>query len=299
MPSNLNVTIQDHWINTFSDTVYKLAQQTKARLRGIVDFEPLKGENKFFDRVGSVEVQDINPRSPEVIPSDLLWDRRLVTASRVGVAFFVDDRDVERVLTDPKSTYAQRAAEALERDLDRCILSAFNATVYTGKQGTTPISAATDGVITVDATAGFTYDTLLQLDANFQSYEIGNEIPIQKYLIISEQEHQQLMKEAELINKDFTDRAVVDEGALKKVMDMNLIIYGSKMANPMLTVTNSVRANFCVASGAVKVGMPSSWDIKWSDRNDRWDTAQLKAKSERGAVRMEGQRVQQVNSTAT
>ena len=297
--ADLNVTIEQHWINTFSDTVFKLAQQTKARLRSVVEFEPLKGENKFFDRVGSVEAQDLNTRSPEVVPSDLLWDRRLVTAERKGVAFFLDKRDTERALTDPKSVYAMRAAEAMERDLDRCIIGSFDATVYTGKSGTTPLSAASDGVVTVDGTNGFTYDILLTLDANFQAYEIGNESAIQKWLIISEQEHQQLMKEAELINKDFTDRAVVDEGSLKKVMDLNLIVYGSKMANPMLNVTSSVRKNFCVASGCVKVGLPGVMDVEWQPRNDRWKTDQLLTSGERGATRMEGARVQIVQSTAT
>jgi hypothetical protein len=294
--ADLNVSIEDHWINTFSDTVYKLTTQTAAKLRPVVDFEPLMGQKKFFDRVGSAEVQNLNARHPEIIPSDLLWDRRMVTSDRKGVAFFTDQRDIQRVLTDPKSIYAQRAAEALERDLDRCIYAAFDATVYTGQNGTTSVSAGTDGVQTVTATSGFTYDTLLEIDANFQKYEIDN---IRKFLVISDQEHTQLMKEAELINRDFTDRAVVDNGQLTRVMDFEIIRFGSAMATPMLSVASSVRKCFAVAQGAVKVGMPGTWDIKWQPRNDRWDTDQLLARGERGAVRMEGSRIQIVNTTAS
>ncbi|HEY9791442.1 MAG TPA: phage capsid protein [Candidatus Obscuribacterales bacterium] len=297
--SDLNVTIQQHWVNSFSDTVFELAQQTKARLRELCEFEPIVGANRFLDRVGSVDVQDINTRSPEIVPSDLQWDRRLATPNRVGVAFFVDRRDIERVLTDPKSTYAKRAAQALERDFDRTCISSLAATVFTGQNGTTPVTAATDGVATVDGTPGFTYDLMLQVDQNFQAYEIGTEVGLRKFLLISEQEHAQLMKEGELINKDFTDRAVVDSGKIKQVMDFDVVQFGSKMPIPMLPVTGSVRQCFAAVSGQMKVVMPSTWDIEWQPRNDRWKTDQLLASGERGFVRMQGQGIQIINATAT
>jgi len=214
------------------------------------------------------------------------------------VAFFCDQRDAQRVLTDPKSVYAMRAAEALERDLDRDVIRAMDATVYTGKDGTTAVTAATDGMLTVNATAGMTYDILLTIDSNFQGYEIGNEAPIQKFLVITEQEHEALMKEAELISRDFSARMVVDAGKMTQAMDLNLIVYGSKMASPMLTVNSTTRDCWAVASGAIK-GQIGVRDVKWQPRNDRWDTDQLLAKSERGTVRMEGRRVQKVQTTAT
>lgn len=299
MASDLNSSIESHWFNQFSDRVYEITQQTSARLRGVVNFDQIKGENKYLDRVGSTEVQNLNSRSPEVLPSDLQWDRRLVTADRVGVAFFLDRRDAQRALTDPQSVYAKRAAQALERDLDRLIISALDAAVFTGKSGTTSVSAATDGMQSVTATSGYTYDTLLTVDQNFQSYEIGTGNTERKFVILSEQEHAQLMKEAELISRDFTSRAVVDEGSLKRVMDFDVIMFGSKMPIPMLNVTSSQRKTWACVQGAITVAMPSQWTTKWQERNDRWHTDQLLASGERGAVRMEGPKVQKVTTTAT
>jgi hypothetical protein len=259
--------------------------------------EQLTGEKLFLDRVGSAELQNLNTRSPEIIPSDLSWDRRMLSADRMGLAFFLDENDVRKELTDPRSVYAMRSAEAIERDFDRCVVNSLDATVYTGKDGTVALSAASDGMITIDATSGATYDVLLQIDANFQGYEIGIEGAIQKYLLITEQEHQQFMKEAELINADYTDRKVVDEGVLRKVMDLNVIMFGSKMTNPILKVSSTTRDCYAVASGAVRVAAGLT-EVIWQRRNDRWDTDQLLAKTIRGAVRMEGNRVQKVQTTA-
>lgn len=295
----LQSTIGDVLITKFGNTVFELAQQTSARLRPCVQLEQVMGENMFFPRVGSVEAQQLNERFPEVIPADMQWDNRRLAPTRVGVPLFVDRWDADRMLADPKSVLADRAAQALERYFDRQVIAALNATVFTGRQGTTAISAATDGVVTIDATAGFTYDTLLQIDAAFQSQEVGVAAPLSKFLLISEQEHQQLMKEGTLISGDFSKQYVVDKGYMIRALDFEIIIFGSKVPIPMLPVSGAVRNCFAIAMGAVKVGITQSWDIEVKERNDRWHTTQILASGILGAVRMEGVRVIQINTTAS
>lgn len=290
-------TISDVFRSKFSDTVFELAQQTQARLRPIVEFEQLDAENLMLPRVGSVEAQTLNERFPEIIPADLLWDNRKLTASRIGVPMYVDRWDTERMLADPKSVLAKRAAQALERNLDRIIIQAATAPVFTGRQGTVQVSAATDGVITVNAQAGFTYDTLLQIDQNFQSVEIGTESPIRKYLLMSEQEHAKLMREGTLISGDFSKQYVVDSGRMKRALDFEIIIFGSAVPNPMLSVSNNVRSCLAIATGAIKVGITKSWEIDVEKVNGRWHTDQVLASGIVGGVRMEAPRVQVIQTT--
>ncbi len=299
MASGYQSTIGDVLITKFGDTVFELAQQTQARTRPIVEMEQLMAEQMMFPRIGSAEVQQLNERFAEIIPTDIQWDNRRMSGARVGVPFFVDKWDADRMLADPRSVLAKRASQALERNFDRVVIASLNASVLTGRQGTVSVTAATDGVVTVDATGGMTYETLLQIDANFQKQEVGTESQLRKFLLISEQEHQALMKEGTLISGDFTRQYVVEKGYMIKALDFDIIRFGSGVPIPMLPVTGSTRNCYAVAMGAVKLGITQSWKIDVQERNDRWETTQILASGIIGALRMEGVRVQVVQTTAT
>lgn len=290
-------SIGDVLITKFGDTVFELAAQTEARTRPCVEMEQLMAEQMMFPRIGSAEVQQLNERYAEIIPTDIQWDNRRLNGIRVGVPFFVDKWDADRMLADPRSILAKRAAQALERNFDRVVIASLNATVLTGRQGTVPITAANDGVVTVDATAGFTYETLLQIDANFQAQEVGTEAQVRKFLFISEQEHQALMKEGTLISGDFTRQYVVEKGYMIKALDFDIIRFGSGVPQPMLPVSGTTRTCYAVAAGAVKLGITQSWKIDVQERTDRWETTQILASGIIGALRMEGVRVQLINTT--
>lgn len=295
--AQLQSSIGDVLITKFSNTVFELANQTSARTKPCVEMVQMEGEMLMIPRVGSVEAQELNERYPEIIPADLLWDNRRISASRFGVPMFVDEWDAHRMLADPNSVLAMRAAQAIERKFDRVVIAALTAPAFTGRQGTVQIAAATDGVVTINATGGFTYDTLLQINENFQSVEIGTEAPVKKWLYISEQEHAKLMREGTLISGDFSKQYAVDKGKMVSVLDFEIIVFGSAVPVPMLNVTSNVRTCFAVCSGAVKVGVNKQYDVKVKERNDRWDTTQVLASGRFGAARIEGARVQIIQTT--
>ncbi len=298
-----NATIAAEFITQFSDSMFLLAQQRAARFRGAVEVKELTGEFSMENRVGSVEAQDLNTRSPRVNAADMPWDVRQLVPQRFGVPMWVDKWDAERMLTDPQSIVAMRSAEAMERKFDRICIKQLLATVQTGRQANVPLTAAQDGVWTVDATGGFNYETLLQIDQNFQGNEVETDTEgqtaIQKWLFISEQEHASLMKEGTLISRDFVDQRVVENGKLRRVMDFNVVVFGSKMPIPMLNVAGGVRTCFAIASGALRVRMQRAWEVDVVELlQNVWDTAQIRTIGIMGATRMEGVRVQQVNTTA-
>jgi len=294
----LSDSISDVARSKFADTVFELAQQTGARLRGIVEMEQIDAENMMFPRIGNVEAQELTGRYPEITPADITWDNRKLDAARIGVPLFVDKWDAQKMIADPNSVLAKRAAQALERHFDRVVVRAALATVYTGRQGTTAVSAATDGVIQVDATSGLTYNKLLEIDENFQKKEVGTDMPIRKFLLISEQEHTRLMKETNLISGDFSKQYVIDKGRMVRALDFELIVYGSAVPIPMLGVSGGVRSCLAIAAGGIKVGITQGWDIDVQPRNDRWHTTQILASGILGATRMEGVRIQEVQTTA-
>lgn len=292
-------SIGDVLITKFSDSVFERAQQTMARTRPCAEIVQVQAEQMMFPRIASLEASLLNVRFPAIQPADVQWDNRRLGTERVGVAVFVDEWDVERMLSDPESVLAKRASQALERQFDHIFINSLNATVLTGRNGTVPVTASADGVITTNATTGLTYETLLQIDANFQAQEVGIETKLEKFLLFTEQEHQALMKEGTLISGDFTRQYVVEKGYMIRALDFNIIMFGSGVPVPMLSVVNNVRQCYALAKGAVTMGITKAWNVKREPVNNRWDTVQILANGILGAVRMEGVRVQLVNTTPT
>lgn len=295
----LNDSISDVEITQFAENVFELAAQTAARTRPYVEMVQVNALDMMLPRLGSIEAQELTERNPVIVPAEAQWDNRRLSAKRIGVAQLLDKWDAKKMLVEPKSPLARRAAQALERYFDKTVLTEALATVYTGRQGTTAVTAASDGVKVVDAKAGLTYEKLLEIDETFQSVEIGTETEVKKVLFITEQEHTQLMKEGTLISGDFSRQYVVDNGKMRKALNFELVIYGSKVANPLLKVVSNVRSCIAMAFGAMKVGITQNWEIEEKDANNRWHSRQILASGIFGAVRMEGARMIEVQTTPT
>lgn len=299
---SLQDTIPQAQIIQFSQNVYRAIQQNQARTRPFVNLVPLNAKQLMMPRVGTVELQDITGRFPDIQFSDIEWGNRALQGYRRGAAIPIDEWDVQKMLLDPKAELVVALAAACERKFDRVVLEALLASVYTGEFGTTILSAASDGVVQVDATAGFTYNKLLEIDQKFKQVGVGLEMPERIALYITEQEHVQLMKEGMLVSGDFSHQYVIDKGGMTRALSFELIMYGSDEAganSPMLKEAGGVRSCIAAASGAVTVGVTKQWDIKREPRNEKWDTDQLLAGGIMGATRMDGKKVIEVLTAAT
>jgi hypothetical protein len=185
----------------------------------------------------------------------------------------------------------------MERVFDRVVVEALFANVLTGRDFGTSVTAATDGVATVTATAGLTYEKLLEINQNFIDKEVGNEVPVSKMFAISGDEHTALMKENELVSGDYSRQYVVDAGEMVKANGLNLVKFAGGITRPILTVAAGVRSCFAMAQNAMCVGMSKEMEIKIQERPDLHETTQVEIIFELGAVRTEGVLVKKVTTT--
>jgi hypothetical protein len=209
----------------------------------------------------------------------------------------VDAADVRGVLISPKSEYAAAVARAGERVYDRVVLESAFASVYTGREFGTTVSFATDGGQTVTATAGVTYEKLLELGQNFIDREVGVENGEKLVLCLSGDEHTALMKEIELTSGDYTRQSVIDGGKIAHAAGFDLIIFGGAVNNPLLSVSGGVRSNVAMSTRGICVGMSKELGVSISERNDLVETSQVQAILDMGATRTEGVLVQKMTST--
>lgn len=284
-------------ITQFSDMVHVKAQQIKSRIRPYLNMKKMTGDNWAYDGLGIVEATEQNARIAPVVFNSIDHLRRKIARRRFVVTLPLDSSDVRAVLTNPQNDYAGACSRAIERVFDRVGIECAFASVATGRDFSTTVSAATDGVITVDATAGLTYEKILEIKRRFHNNEVGNDMPERFLMLISGDEEAALMQETSLINTLYTQTFVVDRGEITRAVGIDLIRYGGNVTNPLLAVSSGVRQCIALSDRGIVYGMSLDLQMKVQERADLVETTQVQAIIQLGAVRTEGVLVQQVNTT--
>lgn len=282
----------------FSDMVHVAAQQTKFRLQPYVKIKTLNLADFAYDGIEDVEAHEVVGRNAPTIFSDITHTRRKLKPRRFAIALPIDVKDLEAgALVDPQKDYAQACVNAIMRLKDRLVVQAAFADVRTGPDFENTVTFAQDGGITVNATAGLTYEKLLEIEQNFVDNEVGNDNDMRMALLISGREHTQLMGESELVSGDYTRQFAVEKGKLTTAMGFDLIKFGANAKRPVLPVASTVRSNVALAEGAMVLGIAKDITIRVTERPDLNYTTQVYADVIMDALRTEGKLVQKVTTT--
>lgn len=284
-------------VTQFSSDVHVQAQQMSARLRGAVKLKKMSGDIFAYDGIGSVEATEVVGRHQPQTFSDIDHTRRKIARRRFVLTLPIDASDVRGALLDPQGEYSAACARAMERVFDRIVIEAMFAAVLTGRDMDTSVTFANDGGKTVDATAGLTYEKLLEIGQNFIDEEVGTEVQEDIVLGLTGEEHTALMKETELVSGDFSRQYAIDKGKITMAAGMQLILFGGAVDHPLLSVASSIRSNFAMSKRAMCVGLSKDMDLKVEPRPDLIETKQVTITFDLGAVRTEGVLIQKVTTT--
>ncbi len=291
-------SIDQALITEFSDMVHHQAQQMRSRLKPYTVMKQMQGDIFAYDGLGRVEAREITQRNSQATFDDILHNRRKMSKRRFVVNLPIDASDVRGALLNPDSEYAKACAAAALRRYDNVIYDAAFANVLTGRDFGTTVTAATDGVLTVDATAGMTYEKLLEIKQNFLNSDVGNDMNEQLFFTITGKEHTSLMGEIELVSGDYTREFVVEKGTITKALGMDLVHFAANVPNPVIPVASGERALVAASTRGLCLGISKEMSIKIQERPDYVETTQVQVVMEIAAVRTEGALVQKVRVTA-
>lgn len=290
-------SIDQALITEFSGMVHHEAQQMTSKLRPYCIVKPMSGDVFAYDGLGTVEAREIQGRNQKVTFDDIEHNRRKISRKRYAITLPIDSSDVRGALLDPQAEYAKSVIAGMSRKLDKVIYDASLDTVLTGRDFETPVSASADGVETVDATSGLTYEKLLEIGENF----INNDVPFEvdgAMLTLTGSEHTALLLETELTSGDFTRMLKADDGVIKRGAGLDFVTFAANAAQPVIPVSDGQRALIAAAKGAFCLGISKEMSVNVVERDDYYETTQVQVIMEVGAVRTEGKLVQQVNVTA-
>lgn len=248
----------------FQDSFFALAQQTKSKLVAsrAITFLPSKGKTNNFARIGRIELDEVNTRNPDKQFGDYALDNRLFTKRRFTKTIQIDMKyDVNELLADPTSDILAQLNNAKERVIDRVAIAAAVGSVLVGGPDTAPtsISAATDGVVTIDGTGGFVYEIVQAITQTFINSDLQYDDFKGSTICATGVENSDLMGEDQFINQDYVKSAVEVAGVAQQIGTYLVALFagsstgGGTIAQPVLPEGTTTRS--CVVLAPMSIAM--------------------------------------------
>ena len=265
MPDNITVaSVQQYRAN-----VELLLQQEGSRLRDKVMTGSHTGKAaSIVEQFGEATAQAKTGRHSDTPLLDLTQDKRWVHPTDYEWATLIDTQDQLRSIVDLTSPIARAGAAGMSRKMDDVILAAIFGTNYTGENGTTSESFGTVGSGTYDVgvNVGGTASALnvakLQNGVRILMTANKGELMEPVFGAISSYEHDSLLKEIQVVNKDYGNSAVLVDGRVKRFMGVDFTI------TERLTITSGNRLIPLWLKSGMYLGM---WEDLFADISQRKD----------------------------
>lgn len=282
MPDNITVAS----VQQYKANVELLLQQADSRLRNAVTTGSHVGKAaSVVEQFGSATAQLKTGRHADTPLLDLSQDKRWVFPLDYEWGSLVDNEDQLRALIDLTSPYAQAGSAAMLRAMDDVILAAIFGTNYTGENGTTAESFGTVGSGTYDVgvNVGGTASGLnvAKLQSAIRLLMTANKGDLMESVFgaISSYEHDLLLKEYQVANKDYGMGGVLVDGKIKRFMGVDFIL------TERLTITSGNRLIPIWLKSGMYLGLWNDLSAQISKRADKSYATQVYLSMTLGATR--------------
>lgn len=223
MPDTITVAS----VQQYKANVELLMQQTESRLtQGVTHGDYVGKAASIVEQFGEATPQKKTGRHSDTPLMSLSQDKRWVHPIDWEWASLVDKQDQLRSIIELTNPYAQAGAAGMNRAKDDAILAAFFGTNYTGENGTT--AETFDSAYEVAAAVGGTASSLnvAKLQSSIRLLIKANKGELMEAVngAISSWEHDALLKEMQVVSKEFGNTAVLVDGKVKRFMGVDFTI---------------------------------------------------------------------------
>lgn len=275
------VTIDQAYVNAYSDNVHTLVEQQESRMRPLVTITREKGEKIFFERFGSLVVSDVTGRWQETNPQDTVHSRRMCTTVKKSCPAYLDSIDQLKMLVDPTSDVTAAMARAHAKEFDDVVLAAILGNAATGQTGSG--SQAFDSNMQV--AHGSTGFTVAKLNSGLELLE-ANEVDIDReelFLIANANAMKDLASDALFTSADYQDIKMLSSGQLPRFRGINIV----RCQRIPVHTAGSVYRSLLLSGRAMRANISSDLEVHADIIPTRNHAVQIVAYMTYGAVRME------------
>ena len=225
MPDTITVAS----VQEYKSNVELLMQQKDSRLRGMVSTDSYVGKQaSVIEQFGEATAQKRTSRHSDTPLLDLSQDKRWVFPIDYEWASLIDQVDKLRMRIAPEGQYTRAAAAAMLRAIDDEIILAFFASAFKGENGTTAdaFDTTTHGVgVDTGGTASGLNVAKLQLGLRKLMTAHKGDIMEPTSGAMGPYEHDLLLKEIQVVNKDYNGgAAVLENGRIRRFMGFEFVV---------------------------------------------------------------------------
>ena len=304
-----SASIDQAAVMTFENEFQSLVQQKVSRLgsSAAVNFVPSSGLAYNARRIGRQTLVEVTSSNPEKQYTDAVYDNRQFTKTRLTRTVIVDNKDINEFIADPTSSLMSELVHAVNRHQDRVIAQAAGGAVLIGAPNTAPtsVSAADDGVLTIDeTTGGVDFETIQKVTENFINNEWDLEELRGTLIALTGKEHNTLMGDTKFTSSEFIGGRPVDDGVMQRAGLYEVQAFagsvngGIQIAQPILNEISSgtVRENLVLAPGAIDLAAEIN-SLEVSKSTKHVNSVEITVDFWIGGMRREGARVQKIKTT--
>lgn len=273
------------FVQDYKATVDLLLQQKGSRFRMCVTEDTYRGKGgKAVEQFGPATAQKRTSRHADTPILNVPQDARWVFPNDYEWASLIDDQDKLRMIVDPTSAYAQNGANAMARAMDDEIIAAFFASSYVGENGTATEAFSTS-LYQVGHDVGGTASSInvAKLQSALQKLLSANKGDIMEaaYCAIRSLEHDALLKEIQIVNKDYNGgSAVLEAGRVKRFMGFEFLL-----TERLATDGTDILVPAWLKSG-MHLGLWEDINADVSKRNDKGNATQVYLRGTFGSTRL-------------
>lgn len=283
------VDITEAFVQAFANNFMHVAQQSASRLEKAVTLEPnVVGASKSVNRLGQRTATRRTTRHGDTPINDQAHSTRYVDLFDWEDGDLLDDQDKIRMLVDPQSDYVKAMVAALNRAKDDVIISAALGSA----RSTSGNVALTAGQQIANGGTGMTKAKIITAKKIFRANEADEHNGEELYITYTDDELEDVLSDTTLTSADFMAVKALQEGDIsRKWCGFNWI------PTQRVPDTGSVRSCFAWAKSGIVLGVGKDITTKVGEDPSKAFNVRLYAKMSLGAVRVEEEKVVQIDCT--
>jgi Phage capsid protein len=287
--------IPQHFVTEFDTNWQHLLQQKLDKTREYVVVDHVRGKEKSFNQMSSVEMQPVTTRAGVTRITDTPLAKRWLRPFPYDLASLFDEWDEEFLgeIVLPKSTTMESHVYAYNRAVDRTVINAALGTNYVGETGVTPVTLPAGQQIAVNfvetgtvANSGLTIGKLRQAKFILDNAEVDDQET--RVMIVCAKQLQDLLRTTEVTSSDYNTIKCLVEGTVNSYMGFTF----KRISNKILPIDVPSDVRTCVAWAKSAMRLTDTGrETKMDIRADLSHALQIRTVAALGATRTEEEKV--------
>ena len=287
----MSFQVTEAFVEQYSANFMTLAQQKESRLEMCVNVESgIVGASKAIERIGAADAYQLTSRHADTTYVDTPHSRRWLDLYDYAWSDLVDEMDKIKMLIDPTSPYLQAGVMALNRKKDDVIIAAMGAAARTGS-GTTVFKS---GNKIANGGNGMTVAKLIATKQLLDEAEVGEDEP--RFIVTTSEQISNLLSISSGLMPSSADyntvRALV-AGEIDTYLGFKFI------RSERLPKASTIRSCYAFTRNAMTLGIGKDITTSIDVLPTKNQSVQVYARMSLGAVRMEEERIVQIDCVET